>query len=218
VAAHQPAWPLFDLGIVQKPCILVASLPDPLTWPLLKGCSFLVQFGSQLGIHFALRSLQSRVARRCPASSSELQESLDGRLRWLKVAASLADKPMFEIRCIPDEMDTNQATYVLAFLLRAPKRAQSWELPKAAKHRIASIQHALEAFSKLTFSSDQEALAELNHAYVLLDATPPPASHQELGARKHPIQKVMDTPNPGAETEAWKSFLAELRKASSRHA
>lgn len=109
-------------------------------------------------------------------------------------------------------MNTDQATYLMAFLLRAPRRGSSWELKKAAKQRLATIQHALEAYEKLTFSSDEQALAQLNHIYTLLNAKPPSATDKDLATRKHPLLKALDSPSPGAETDAWKTFLTELRK------
>jgi hypothetical protein len=109
-------------------------------------------------------------------------------------------------------MNTHEATQILAFLLGSHRRYQSWQLSWAAKQRLASIQHALEAYEKLTFTSDQEALAQLNQIYQMLNAEPPPADSNDLSTRKHPLMLALDRPDPGAEMDSWKVFLEELRK------
>jgi hypothetical protein len=119
-----------------------------------------------------------------------------------------------EQRKVRADMQTEQATHVLAFLLGAPRRANSWQLKSAAKQRLAAIQHALETYERLTFTSDAEALAQLNQAYRLLNAGPPAAKPDDLATRKHPLLMELDRPHPGPEMDAWKMFLDELRKVS----
>jgi hypothetical protein len=109
-------------------------------------------------------------------------------------------------------MNTDQATLVLTFLLRSAKRAKSWELSWAAKQRLSAIQQAMEAYEKLTFTSDERALGQLNQVYRLLEALPPAADSTSLTNRRHPLLVAMDNPDPGAEMDAWKVFLDELRK------
>ena len=110
-------------------------------------------------------------------------------------------------------MNTDRATLILATLLRSPRRFRSFELSKSAKQRLAAIQQLLETFDKLTFASDfEQALAQLNEAYRLLDVEPPTADSTSLTSRQHPMLVAFDNPHPGAETDAWKAFLIELRK------
>jgi hypothetical protein len=110
-------------------------------------------------------------------------------------------------------MNTDQATVILASLLRSPRRFRSYELSQAARQRLVSIQHLLETYDNKTLSSDyEEALARLNQAYRMLDAVPPAASSDDLSSRMHPMLLAFDNPNLGAEGDAWRMLLAELRK------
>jgi len=109
-------------------------------------------------------------------------------------------------------MKTDRATLILASLLSSPRRFRSYELSKAAKQRLATVQHLLEGFDKLTFASNYaEALSQLNQAYRELEAEPPPGTADDLTSRKHPVLFAFDNPNPGAETDAWRAFVSELR-------
>ena len=110
-------------------------------------------------------------------------------------------------------MNTDRASLILASFLRSPRRFRSFELSLAAKQRLVSIQHILETFDKLTFASDiEQALAQLNEAYRLVGAQAPAADSNSLTSRTHPMLEAFDNPQPGAETDAWKLFLNELRQ------
>lgn len=112
-------------------------------------------------------------------------------------------------------MKTDRATLLLASLLNSPRRFRSYELSKSAKQRLASVQHLLEAYDKMTFASNYgEALSQLDQAYRLLQAEPPPSTSDDLTSRKHPVLMAFDNPNPGAESDAWRAFVNELRTAT----
>ena len=109
-------------------------------------------------------------------------------------------------------MKTERVTLILASLINAPRRFRSYELSKAAIQRLASVQQLLETYDKMTFASNYaEALSQLNHAYHLLGAEPPASTADDLTSRKHPVLVALDNPNPGAETDAWRAFVNELR-------
>src|SRR5262249_11232190 len=112
-------------------------------------------------------------------------------------------------------MKTEQATLILASLLRAPRRFRSYELSKAAKVQLTNIQQLLESYDHLAGSSDYGgALIKLNEAYQSLEAVPPASSSDDLPQRKHPFLLAFDNPKPGPETDAWKMYVNDLRNKS----
>src|SRR5262245_30347962 len=101
-------------------------------------------------------------------------------------------------------MQTDQATLVLASLLRSGRRFQSQDLSKAVRQRIALLQELLEEYeAKL---SQPEVGDALGQAYLLMNTEPPP------GAAADWESAVLSATNKAdliAEAEAWRSFLAE---------
>jgi hypothetical protein len=111
-------------------------------------------------------------------------------------------------------MTTDQATLILASLLRTPRSFRSFDISDAARKRLDNVQQLLETVGKKTKASAyDDALVHLNAAYRLLGAEPPRGYSGALTSRKHPFLVAFDKPNPGAETDAWKSLLTQLPQA-----
>lgn len=101
-------------------------------------------------------------------------------------------------------MKTDQATLVLASLLRSGRRFQSHDLGQTTRQRIATIQQLLEEYEEKLSSPDAtEAPAKLAEAYRLLKAEPPSGAEQTVLA-------AVNQAEPTAETNAWQAFLAEF--------
>jgi hypothetical protein len=110
-------------------------------------------------------------------------------------------------------MTTDQATLVLASLLRAPRGFKSTDLSRTASQKLAAIQQLLETYRKETKSSQHaDALAQLDQAYRLLEVEPPSGDTSALASRKHPFLVAFDKPNPAAETDAWRALLVQLAR------
>ncbi len=107
-------------------------------------------------------------------------------------------------------MGTDQATLVLASLLRSPRRFQSFDLSGTAKQLVFALEKALEDYEHRNRAPDPPlALAALNGAYALLSASPPPAKAEALTSRKHPVLVAVDREDRSAEVAAWHGLLAE---------
>jgi hypothetical protein len=109
-------------------------------------------------------------------------------------------------------MRTEQATLILASLLRSPRRFQSHDLPRLTKERVLALDKLLDEFLEMTSLPDcPQALAKLEAAYRLLEAEPPTADERDLPGRSHPVLIAVDRPDQAAELTAWHTLLREAR-------
>jgi hypothetical protein len=110
-------------------------------------------------------------------------------------------------------MQTDQATLVLASLLRSPRRFQSYDLSKAAREHIGAIQQLVEEYEEKQSAADYAgALAALHKAYGMLQAEPPDAATADLANWKHSVLAAADKADLAAEMDAWRALLGRLMK------
>jgi len=110
-------------------------------------------------------------------------------------------------------MGTDQATLVLASLLRAPRRFQSYDLTGQAKKQIIALEKALEEFDEaIQAANPPQALVKLTEAFGLLGATPASGVAEDLTSRKHPVIMAVDREDRPAEVAAWHAFLADAQE------
>lgn len=109
-------------------------------------------------------------------------------------------------------MRTEQATLVLASLMRPRRMFQSYDLGAAAKKLVIEVQKALETFeAEANAGRHAAALEKVNESYRLLGATPPAADADSLAARRHPLLESADRPaGGGEEAEAWRALLSQV--------
>jgi hypothetical protein len=110
-------------------------------------------------------------------------------------------------------MQTDQATLVLASLLRSPRRFKSYDLSRAAREHIGVIQQLVEEYEAKQSAADYAgALAALDKAYGLLQATPVEGTSVDLANWKHPVLAAADKADLAAEMDAWRALLGRLMK------
>jgi hypothetical protein len=109
-------------------------------------------------------------------------------------------------------MQTDQATLVLASLLRSPRRFQSYDLSRAAREHISDVQQLVEEYEEKQSAADYAgALAALEKAYGMLQAEPPTET-ADLANWKHPVLAAADKADLAAEMDAWRALLGKLMK------
>jgi hypothetical protein len=103
-------------------------------------------------------------------------------------------------------MNTEQATLLLASLVRTQRRFQSYDVNNPSRERIDAVQELLQEFKKQL----ADALTTLEKAYRLVGAEPPPATPADLENGRHPVMLAIAKVDPLAEMTAWRMFLSEM--------
>jgi len=105
-------------------------------------------------------------------------------------------------------MNTEQATVLVASLLRSQRVFQTFDLSKEAKKRVVAIQRLVEEYEASISSPDaSQARDKLVAAYPLLGAKPPSDAPAQV---EQAILQAVNKADHAAEAVAWRSFLAEV--------
>jgi len=107
-------------------------------------------------------------------------------------------------------MHTDQATLILASLLRTSRGFKSHNLERGVRLQILDADRLLDTYRWACNNYDYTlALAKLNAAYRALDAEPPSAAVESIAERRHPALIATDQIDRAAEMRAWQALLAE---------